>query len=279
MAKIGLKYPVYKTAAGVGGVIGKAIQGDVSIELNNVSLYADDALAEEDKSFKSGKITLGVDELTDSVQVAFLGHTADVSGEMTANVADVLPYIGIGFYGKKMVSGVTKYRALWFPKVQFAEPADSNKTKGESTEFATPSIEGTIFKDDNGDWKKEQTFTTEADAIAYLNAKSGLPVSASGGLTALVITGTGGTLAPAFGVDIRSYAYTGLTGASFTVTATAALHTISLYVDGVFNQSLTSGSASASIAMASIGTKKLTIIAQESGKQSQTTEIVVVKTA
>ena len=46
---------MYKTAAGVGGVIGKAIQGDVSIELNNVSLYADDALAEEDKSFKSGK--------------------------------------------------------------------------------------------------------------------------------------------------------------------------------------------------------------------------------
>ena len=28
--------------------------------------------------------------------------------------------------------------------------------------------------DDNGDWKKEKTFATEAEAIAYLQAKSGV---------------------------------------------------------------------------------------------------------
>ena len=52
-----------------------------------------------------------------------------------------------------------------------------------------------------------------------------------------------------------------------------------MYVDGVFVQSLTSGSASAAVAMSAVGTKKVTIVAYESGMASQTTEIIVVKTA
>ena len=101
-------------------------------------------------------------------------------------------------------------------------------------------------------------------------------LEASGGLTALSLAGTGGTLAPAFGASTRSYAFTGVTATSVTVTATAASHTLWLYVDGTFTQALTSASASSAIAM-SIGTKKLTIVAFESGKTRQVTEIVVEK--
>lgn len=276
MAKIGLKYPVYKGAVNYG-VIGKAITADVSIELNDAELYADDGLAESDKSFKKGTITLGVDELSDLIQKEFLGH-AIASSEMTALSTDVAPYIGIGFYAVKMVSGVRKYRALWFPKVQFSEPADSNATKADGVTFGTPTIEGKILADATLAWKKEKTFDLEADAIAYLQTLAGLPVTASGGLTGLALTGTGGTLSPAFGVGVRSYSFGGVSAASVTVTATAANHIINLYVDGVFSQVLLSGTASSAIAM-SIGSKKLTIVAQEVGKQSQTTEIVVIKTA
>ena len=172
MAKIGLKYPVFKGASSQG-VIAKAIQADISISVNDVKLYADDGIAESDKSFQSGAITLGIDDLSDTVQTAFLGHTVS-EGELTAKGADDSPYVGVGFYGVKKVGGVRKYRALWLPKVQFAEPADSNATKGESVEFSTPVLEGTIMLDDNGDWKKEQTFNTEAEAIVYLQAKSGV---------------------------------------------------------------------------------------------------------
>jgi len=275
MAKIGLKYPVYKGAVNYG-VIGKAIQADVSIELNDAELYADDGLAESDKSFKKGTITLGLDELSDTIQQEFLGH-AIASSEMTALSSDVAPYIGIGFYAVKLVNGVKKYRAIWFNKVQFSEPADSNATKADGVSFATPSIEGKILADTSTlQWKKEKTFNLEADAIAYLQTLAGLPVTASGGLTALALTGTGGTLSPAFGAAVRSYSFGGVTGASVTVTATAASHIINLYVDGVFSQALISGTPSAAIPM-SIGSKKLTIVAQEVGKQSQTTEIVVIK--
>lgn len=172
MAKIGLKYPVYKTESGAG-VIGKAIQADISITVNDIKLYADDGIAESDKSFQNGTITLGIDELSDEVQAALLGHELD-GGELTAKSTDASPYVGIGFYGVKMVGGVRKYRAIWLPRVQFAEPADSNATKGETLAFATPSLEGTIMLDDGGVWKMEKTFDTESGAIAYLQDKSGV---------------------------------------------------------------------------------------------------------
>jgi phi13 family phage major tail protein len=287
MAKVGLKYPIcahYSDATGSpvysnGLVMGKAIAEDLTIESNNTPVYADDALDELDTSFKSGKTAIELNDLSAETQAFLLGHKINGSGELVANSNDSSPYVGHGFYGRTVKNKISKWRAVWLTKVQFAEPADSTKTQGESVAFQTPKIEGTIMKDVNGDWKQEQTFDTEADAIAYLNGKAGLPVSTSAGLTALALTGTGGTLSPTFSTSNRLYTFNGLTGTSFTVTATAANHTIQLYVDDVLTQTLTSGVASSTIAMATVGTKKLKIVAQESGKTSKTTEIIVVKTA
>ena len=175
MAKIGLRYPVYKTAT-AEGVIGKAIQADINITVNDVKLYADDAIAETDKSFQGGTITLGIDDLSDTIQANLLGHTVS-DGEITAAENDVAPYASIGFYAVKRVNNVDKYRAIWLRKVQFAEPSDTNATKGETVTFATPTIEGTIMLDDSRpvrQWKDEKTFASEAEAIAYLQAKSGV---------------------------------------------------------------------------------------------------------
>ena len=172
MAKIGLKYPVYKGQTNQG-VIAKALQADISISVNDVKLYADDTIAESDKSFQSGTITLGIDDLSDTIQTAFLGHAVS-DGEITAKGTDDSPYVSVGFYCVKKVNGARKYRAIWLTKVQFAEPSDTNATKGETLAFATPVLEGTIMLDDNGNWKNEKTFNTEAEAIAYLQAKSGV---------------------------------------------------------------------------------------------------------
>lgn len=275
MAKIGLKYPVFKNDNSCG-VIGRGIKADIVIQSNSTELYSDDAVSETDNSFQNGTITMGIDDLSDNIQINFLGHVVDANGEITAAGEDVAPYNSIGFYGTKKVSGDKKYRAVWLKKVQFAEPNDSNQTKGSSTAFNTPEVVGKIMLDDSGSWKNEQTFDSESDAIAYLNGKAGIPVLASGGLTGLLITGTGGSLSPSFSSGNRYYVYTGLTGTSITVTATAANHKIQLYIDGALSQALTSGAASQAISI-STGTKKLTIVAQEYGKKSQTTEIVIVK--
>ena len=60
-------------------------------------LYADDEVAESDKSFQSGTITLGVDDLSDTIQTEFLGHTKAAGGEITAKGVDDNPYVGLGF--------------------------------------------------------------------------------------------------------------------------------------------------------------------------------------
>ncbi|RDU22759.1 major tail protein [Anaerosacchariphilus polymeriproducens] len=180
MAKVGLKHPVYalyNDATGTpvytnGAVIGKAIKEELSIESNEVALYADDAIDELDKSFKSGKVTININDLTVETQSVLLGHTINASGELVANATDSSPYVGHGFYGRTVKNKVSKWRAVWLTKVQFAEPNDSQETQGETIAFQTPTIEGTIMKDINGVWKKEKTFNTEAEAVAWLEAKA-----------------------------------------------------------------------------------------------------------
>lgn len=176
MARIGLRYPCYKGAV-KKGVIAKAIQADVAITMSDGKLYADDVLIENDNSFQSGNITLNIDDLSAEMQTEFLGHAKNATTEeITANVDDISPFVGIGFYGVKMKAGVRSYRALWFPKVKFAEPSDSLATKGQSLAFGTDSIVGEIYADDAGDWKKEQTFATEALAKTYIEGKAGITV-------------------------------------------------------------------------------------------------------
>lgn len=284
MKKVGLKYPVYAlysdaTGSPVysnGAVIAKAMSAGIQINKNNVKLFADDDIDEVDQSFIDGTITLGLNELPLESQAIMLGHTIGAGGEMVANKNDIAPYMGNGFYGRIKRNGLNKWRAVWLHKVQFGEPNDETETQGERVVFQTPKIEGVIMKDINGDWKSEKVFDTEADAIAWLNEKAGLPVTDSSGLTALALTGTGGALTPSFAAGKTLYTFSGVTAASVTVTATAANHTLKLYVDDVFNQNLTSGVASSAINMA-IGSKKLKIVAQEGNKKPQVTEIVVVK--
>ena len=268
MAKIGLKYPVYKGET-TQGVIGKAIQADISIEVNDVKLYADDAIAESDKSFSGGTLTLGIDDLSDEVYATLLGHEVNpVTGEITAAGGDDGPYVGIGFYGAKKVGGVRKYRAIWLPKVQFAEPNDENATKGENVEFRTPSLEGTIMVDDNGDWKKENTFDTEDEAKAYLEEKAGI-TSVPASISSLTVSN--GTLTPTF--DAAEYTYSCACTDDITLTATFS-GTARVYVDGAYIEALKSTVAGSEIAMVAGDNKIIKIVVQESGKTAVTYTIV-----
>jgi len=111
---------------------------------------------------------------------------------------------------------------------------------------------------------------------------SGQPVlgtEASTGLSALSLTGTGGTLSPAFAAGKQNYTFGGVSATSVTLTATAADHTLKLYVDGVFMQTLTSGVASQAVTLALNTGKKLTVVAQEEGKTPVTYEVIAVKTS
>jgi phi13 family phage major tail protein len=176
MAKIGLNNFLYAilteaqdgTATyGTAKKPAKAISCNVSITNNDAKLYADDVLAESDTSFQSGTVTMGFDDDDDATMAELLGHTI-TDGEMVRNANDTAPYIGFGRIITKMVGGAYKYKVEFICKAKMGEPSQENNTKGETLEFATSELEGTIATLANGDWSKTQTFDTRAEAETYL---------------------------------------------------------------------------------------------------------------
>jgi len=286
MAKLGLKYPVYAIATesgssisyADGGVIAKAISANIAITTSDVKLFADDAVAESDRSFVSGTITLNGDDLSDAVKVALLGYTEGAqvdatldSKELSAGSSTTPATVGVGFYGKRVKSGVTTYRAVWLKKVQFAEPADDYATKGDTAEFLTPTLEGIVMVAADGKWKEEGTFSTEDAARAWLNTKTGISTDASNNITALTMSN--GTLIPAFAATTYNYSCA-LTDTPTVITATFDSGTAKVYVDGVYNQSLVTETAATGIAVADGENKIIKIVVQESGKSPVTYTIM-----
>lgn len=174
MAKIGLKNLLFgvltegETATyGTAVKPAKAVSCTVDITNNDVKFYADDALAESDTSFQSGSVTLTVDDDDQTVMGTLLGHEVS-QGVMVRNADDVAPYVGLGRIITKMIGGVLKYKVEFLCKVKFSEPSQSDNTKGETLEFGTTELSGTVACLANGDWSKTQTFDTLAAAQTYL---------------------------------------------------------------------------------------------------------------
>lgn len=177
MAKIGLNNLKFGVLSEVGDTVtygamqslGKAVSANVSITSNSAVLYADDAIAETDNTFSAGTITLTVDDDGDTVFAPLLGHEIDSdSGVMIRNKNDVAPYVGVGRIINKMKNGARLFKVEFLSKVKFTEPSQEANTHGETTEFGTQQIEGTIATLDSGEWSKTKTFTSHADAISYL---------------------------------------------------------------------------------------------------------------
>lgn len=154
---------------------GKAVSCKVSVTNNDATLYAEDTLAESDKSFNSAAVTLGVSDDDDTIFAPILGHTvndaAEGKGEMVRNANDVAPYVGLGRVITKMVSGALKYKGEFLYKVKFSEPSQEDQTKGEKVDFKTPEIEGSAAQLLNGDWSAAKTFDTKDAAVAWVKDK------------------------------------------------------------------------------------------------------------
>ena len=149
--------------------LAKAMSADLSVELAEATLYADDGAAEIVKEFKSGKLTLGVDDIGSTVASDLTGSTIDANGVIVSTSEDGGTPVAVGFRAKK-ANG--KYRYFWLYRVKFGIPAANMATKGDSITFSTPTIEGTIMRRNKADgvgkhpWKAE---ATEGDAKVSAN--------------------------------------------------------------------------------------------------------------
>ena len=112
----------------------KAISAELSVEVAEAILYADDGADEVVKEFVSGEITLNVNDLLPADLAALLGQKQDTDKVVYGSDSDEAPYTAIGFRAKK-AGGTYKY--IWLYKVKFAIPDENYTTKGDSIEFTT----------------------------------------------------------------------------------------------------------------------------------------------
>ena len=144
--------------------LAKAISAELSVELAEAILYADDGAAEIVKEFKNGTLALGIDDIGSTVASDLTGATIDDNHVLISTSEDGGAPVAVGFRAKK-ANG--KYKYYWLYKVKFGIPATNLATKGDSITFSTPTIEGTIMRRNKLDakgkhpWKAE---VTEGDA-------------------------------------------------------------------------------------------------------------------
>lgn len=157
-------------------VLGRLIDAKITEDRNNTTLRADDIIAEKDYSFKGGTLALTVDDVTDEVYADVKGCEVGEDKEITDNSGDVAPEIGYGHIVKKIYKGVISYKVEFLPRIQITKITADRKTKGESIEYNTVSIEAKVMELEEeingmkiGDWKKVKSFTTLAEAQTYLD--------------------------------------------------------------------------------------------------------------
>lgn len=185
MARIGFKKAKYNKIDGSSyasltgskvPMFEKVIDEKFAPEYNSAELYANDVLVESDYTFKKGTLSLTIADDDDKFIAELFGSTVN-EDEVTSTIDDVAPEFGYGHVIPKLVGGVKKFKVEFFPRVKFTKVTSDNKTRGESVEFSTTAIEGTVFPVEAeinglpvGTWEKHQTFATLQEAEAYLDS-------------------------------------------------------------------------------------------------------------
>lgn len=178
MATIGLDKLYYATITeGAGGAetygaptsLAAAISADLTVDITDAPLYADDGALYRKREFKSGKIALNVADIGASVAAALTNGVVDTNGVLMSRAGDAPKPVAIGF---RTQGADGKRRYYWLYRVTFAVPGLSAQTKSDTINYATPTIEGTFICRNKADpsglkpWKTEYIETGEGDATA-----------------------------------------------------------------------------------------------------------------
>ena len=100
--------------------LAKAISAELSVEVAEAILYADDGPSEIVKEFKSGTLTLGVDDLGTEAAAALTGAILDANGVLISSSEDGGTPVAIGFRAAR--SNGT-FQCFWLYRVKFALPS------------------------------------------------------------------------------------------------------------------------------------------------------------
>lgn len=168
-------------------IIAKLVRLNINLDsASDNDFYADNGIDESDNAFQGGTVELVTNDLTNEASALILGLETEeltgITGITDENAEEIVfddrqntPYLGLGVVIKHKRNGAYVYTGLVMTKIMFQIPADAAETQGKTVSWQTPTITAKILKDDtaNHAWKKKATFTTEAQALAYINARTG----------------------------------------------------------------------------------------------------------
>jgi phi13 family phage major tail protein len=97
---------------GTPKVLAKAMTAELSVELIEAILYADDGASEVVKEFKSGSLTLGIDDIGSLVAQDLTGCKIDSNNVVISRSEDGGSPVAIGFRAKK-ANGKYRYFCLY----------------------------------------------------------------------------------------------------------------------------------------------------------------------
>ena len=201
MANIGMRkvFIAKRTASGTYDVTGglESCGHAVSVNLTPTwaegQNYGDDMQVDSDSEFVSAALALGTTNVPAPFHNTMFGNTVSQDGKtITHNKDDEPPFVGTGFIGVEKVDNVRSFVASFLPKVKFREPDSTLNTKTNSITYSNPTVNGTVFTEDNGDWKIDEICTTEAAAVEWLQGKFGVTASNGGNGSAGGYGSTGG---------------------------------------------------------------------------------------
>lgn len=195
MAGIGLYGVYYSKAIITDGIVtgysgastmGKAISASFEqTEGNDNPLYANNAIAEHDSAGGSGgTLTLTLDRLTQAAaadlygltvktsSVTVDGTTVDGTGFDYTGAEQSAP-VGVAFIRWNQENDDrNNHEVVIFRNVTFNFPNIEAQTLGDSIEWQTPEITGTVIgADGTNPWYKTRVFPSQAAAIAYITGE------------------------------------------------------------------------------------------------------------
>lgn len=148
--------PVYDAPVKIIG----AITANINPNASSGTLFYDDGPSDTAATMGEISLELNLADIPLEVQAVWLGHEY-IGGILKRKGSDTPPWLAIGF---RTLKSNGAYRYMWLNKGKFSIPEEEYQTKGDSIEFATPTITGAFVKRDNDDeWER----TSDEDAPGF----------------------------------------------------------------------------------------------------------------
>ena len=165
-----------------GKKLAEAVSANLTWNRSDGRFYGDDVLLDSDNGITGYTLDFEPSGLTDEARGYILGETVQTNEYTVTDAAS--PDVGFGYVRVMRTTNSsgkveTSYEGWWFYKLKFGENGQETRTKEQSIEWRTPTLNGVgtgVVLESGGAQKFaiHKTFASKADAVSYVNGKAGI---------------------------------------------------------------------------------------------------------